>query len=144
MNTKKRSSATPYLDMEYRKDCPTPTCSQPTFRERSVMDVGATSSILPLRIALNNNFNIIKPKKKIILTLALGQKLSVQGIASVWTKAEDGKTFRLIHFIVSSDATKLLISFRDQVTLKILPASYPYHLGSDEEEETVKFPEKRR
>ena len=34
----------------------------------------------------------------------------------------------------------MLISFRDQVTLKILPASYPYHLGSDEEEETTKFP----
>ena len=25
--------------------------------------------------------------------------------------------------------------------LKILPASYPYHLGSDEEEETTQFPE---
>ena len=68
MNTKKRSSTTPYLNMEYRKDCPTQTCSQPTFRERSVMDAGATSSILPLRIALDNNFDIMKPKKKISLT----------------------------------------------------------------------------
>ena len=100
MNTKKRS-AMPYLEMEYRKTCPSPTCSQLTFREPSVMDAGATSSILPLKIALDNNFNIIKPKKKISLTSALGQKLSVQGIASIWTKAKDSQTYRLVHFIVS-------------------------------------------
>ena len=86
------------------------------------MDAGATTSILPLRIALDNNFDIIK-QKKISLTSASGQKLSVQGIASIWTKARDGKTFRLIHFIISSDTAELLISFRDQITLKILPAS---------------------
>ena len=108
------------------------------------MDARATSSILPLRIALDNNFDIIKPKKKISLTSAFGQKLYVQGIASVWTKAKDSKTYRLVHFIVSRNTAELLISFRDQVTLKVLPASYPYHLGSDEGEETTKFPIRRR
>ena len=67
--------------------------------------------------------------------------MSVQGIASVWTKAKDSKTYRLIHYIVSKDEEELLVSFRDQVTLKILPASYPYHLCSDDEKETDKFPE---
>ena len=67
--------------------------------------------------------------------------MSVQGIASVWTKAKDSKTYRLIHYIVTKDTEELLISFRDQVTLKILPASYLYHLGSDDEKTTDKFTE---
>ena len=100
---------------------------EPNFREHSVMDARATSSIMPLCIAKLKNYNITKPKK-INLTSALGQRLSVEGITSVWAKAKCGSTYRLIHFIVSGDAKELLISFRDQVTLKVLPASYPYHL----------------
>ena len=57
------------------------------------MDAGATSNILPLRIALDNNFDIIKPKKKKKSYLSIWAEISVQGIASVWTKARDGKTF---------------------------------------------------
>ena len=87
------------------------------------MDTGATSSIMPLSISKANNFNLTKPRKKINLSSAAGQKLSVQGIASIWTKAKDSKTYRLIHFIVSRDAQELLISFRYQVTMKVLCVS---------------------
>ena len=127
---------TPILKMEYRNKRPDSHTSLPTHEEESVMDAGAMSSILPLHMAEEHDFEVAKPRKKITLKNASGDEMDVQGVAIVWARAKGAKVYRKITFIVSSEAQELLISFKDQVTLRILPANYPYHLGDGEGEVT--------
>ena len=58
---------TPTLHMEYRSKKPDSQDFTPSYEEDIVMDVGAMSSLMPLKIAEENGFTITKPKKKITL-----------------------------------------------------------------------------
>ena len=66
--------------------------------------------------------------------------MDVLVVTIVRARAKGAGTYSKITFIVSSDAQELLVSFKDQVTLWILPASYPYYLG-DTEGQVAKFTE---
>merc|ERR1712105_124105 len=122
------------MGMEYRSKKPGAQDFAPSYEEDSVMDAGAMSSLIPLKVAQENGFVITKPKRKITLQNASGKQMGVQGLPVVWARAKGARTYSKIVFIVSEDAQELLVSFKDQVLLRILPANYPYFLGETQEE----------
>ena len=143
----KRAKETPTLHMEYRNKKPNSQDSPPSYQEDSVMDAGAMGSVMPLKIAQENGFEIIRPRKRVSLETASGNGMDVQGVTIVWARARGARTYSKIVFIVSNEAQEILILLKHQVALWILSASYPRYLGdnggeTDEstEEEDIKIP----
>ena len=66
---------------------------------------------------------------------ASGANMDTQGATIVWARAKGARTYNRIVFMVSSEIQEILISFKHQVALKILPASYPRYLGDKGKEE---------
>ena len=93
------------------------------------MGTGSMSSVMPLKTAQENGFKIIKPKSKVSLINASGADMDTQGATIVWARAKGARTYNRIVFMVSSEIQEILISFKHQVALQILPASYPRYLG---------------
>ena len=66
--------------------------------------------------------------------MADGKKMAVDGISFIFCKPDGCSFYKLIRFIVSPEANEVLISFRDQQTLNVLPRNYPCYLGEQNEE----------
>ena len=63
----KRTNDTPTLCMEYRSKRPSPQDSSPSYQENSIMDAGSMGLVMPLKIAQENGFKIIKPRNNVSL-----------------------------------------------------------------------------
>ena len=93
------------------------------------MDAGSMGSVMPLKIAQENSFKIIRPRSKVSLINASGVDMDTQGATIAWVRAKGARAYSRIVFMVSSEIQEILVSFKHQVTLRILPASYPRYLG---------------
>ena len=126
-------SRTSTLQMFFAKKTPKKS-GRGTFSEVSVMDGGCTAAILPTAVAKKYNSEICKSVKQIVLTMADGKEMAVDGVTEIFCKPIGCPHYKNTRFLITPEATDILIGFRDQVRLGILPQSYPCYLGEQQEE----------
>ena len=103
-----------------------------SHRLLTTLDGGCTTSILPTKLALEWGIEIDTQNNNITLLMADGSRMKTDGTAYIFCKPEGCPFYRQIRFIVSPDATEILISFRDQQELRVLPFNYPCYLGEQD------------
>ena len=96
-----------------------------TFKHLSVMDAGCTASVIPTRLAKAWGLQIEVPNYTVSLRTADGKQMALDGIIATYCKHEGCPHYRIIRFIVAPCAQEILVSYKDQVRLYILPKSYP-------------------
>ena len=80
---------------------------------------------MPLKIVQENGFKIIRPRSKVSLVNASGVDMDTQVATIAWARAKGARAYSRIVFMVSSKIQEILVSFKHQVALQILSASYP-------------------
>jgi len=86
-----------------------------------------------MAIAKKYNLKIRKMDKQIVLTTADRKEMAVDGFTEIFCKPVGCPHYKKTRFLVAPEAINILISFRDQVRLGILPQSYPCYLGEQQE-----------
>ena len=105
-----------------------------SYRILTTLDGGCTSSIVPTELAQEWGVDIDRRRNDITLLMADGSKMAVDGIAYIFCKPDGCNFYKQIRFIVSPEATEVLISFRDQQELNVLPKNYLCYLGEENEQ----------
>ena len=118
-----RGSSSPCMNFYYSTR-PFKSC-RGTFKHISIMDEGCTTSVIPTRLAMAWGLQMEVPNYTVSLRTSDGKQIAVDGITSNYCKPEGCPHFRIIWFIVAPCSQEVLVSYKDQVRLYILPKSYP-------------------
>lgn len=100
----------------------------------TLVDSGATSTILPEAFAIKHKLHVYQPVRRITITNFNGKKKQIVSLADVWSRAEGGRVFKKLTVIVSQQAQEILISFKDQQKLGIFPSNYPCFIEEESHE----------
>ena len=95
----------------------------------AMCDTGASSSVLPYRLAKQLGLRIDTRGPPLFIRNANNQRVQCTGTASMYCRHPHSKYWRIVNFLVVRGAQVLLLSNRDLKSLRLLHQKYPYFWG---------------
>ena len=99
----------------------------------ALADTGASSSVLPYKLAKQLGLKIDVRGPPIFIRTANHQRVRCAGTTLLYTKHPDSSHWKMVQFLVVKNAQILILSNRDLKILRLLHERYPYFLGDKEE-----------